>query len=508
MDPVVCVLGGAASLGLLFTWLARGLARQSSLMDHSDGRRKLQDRPVARVGGLALFASTILAVAGAAALSDEVRDAVAADLGVAVALFAAAAIIACVGLADDIFALRARHKFAGQLFAIAVLIFGGDCLIENVSLFGATLPLGIFAVPVTALWFLTAVNGLNLLDGMDGLLGCVGAMMAATIGAMAFAHGHPFEGFAALALAGGLLGFLRFNLPPATVYLGDCGSMLVGLVIAALATHAALKGPTVAIASPLVLLILPIVDTTAAVVRRKLTGRSIAIPDRGHLHHMLQKRGLSPSRALILVSALCGIASLGAFASSVLHSDWAALAAALCIGLILVSGGFFGTAELKLIRERVRNLVSTLRGQKAPVEMEVRLQGSADWGEVWLGIAAQAESLNLISVRLDVNAPAWHEGYHRRWTRKGIEGDALVLWSVDLPLFGHGQVIGRLSVSGARGEDCIAAKLAALSNVVERAEALASEITLPAHLASRKHPAAALREPPEPTHSPQPVQLV
>ena len=99
---------------------------------------------------------------------------------------------------------------------------------------------------------------------------------------------------------------------------------------------------------------------------------------------------------------------------------------------------------------------------------------------------AEAQGLwNLDTVCLDVNAPAWHEGYHRRWSRGGAEGDALTVWRVELPLFGNGQILGRLSVSGSHDRECIAEKLEALSRLVEQAEALASAISLPAALASQ-----------------------
>lgn len=497
MSAFVWVAGLALGLGLLFTWLFRAFAGRIGLVDRPDGRRKIQAQPVAVVGGLALFASTSLSMAAGCFLSDEIFAAVIADFRVPLALFAAGGIIAGVGLADDIFNLRARYKLSGQLLAIAVLIYGGDFRIEHVSLFGASVPLGLLSVPATVLWFLAAVNALNLLDGMDGLLGLVGTMIYASLGAMAFSLGHPLEGFVALAMAGGLIGFLRFNLPPATVYLGDCGSMLVGLTVAALATHAALKGPTLVIAAPAALLVLPFTDTAAAIVRRKLTGRGLAVGDRGHLHHVLQKRGLTRVRILVLVGALCGIASIGAITSTILHNDLAALAAALGVGAILLSGGLFGTAELRLVRERVREGFHSLRDRHAPAELLVRLQGSADWGGVWDWITSQAEDLGLDSVCLDVNAPAWHEGYHRRWARRGAGGDVAAVWRVELPLLGHGRLIGRLSVSGSREQECIAEKLVALSRIVEIAEILAAEVSRPAEIASRSaaYPALVARPP-------------
>ncbi len=485
MDAFVWVGAIAIGLGLALTWAARAIAWSMGLVDSPDGRRKIQSQPVAVVGGLALLASTSITILIGCLVSDRVLETVVSDFRAPLALVVAGTIIAGVGMADDIFNLRARYKLVGQLLAISVLVFGGDYRIGDVSLFGGAADLGWLSIPITFLWFLAAVNALNLLDGMDGMLASVGVMICASLAVMAFEHNHPLEGFVALALAGGLIGFLRFNFPPATVYLGDSGSMLVGLTIAALATHASLKGPTLAVASPLALLILPFTDTAAAIVRRKLTGRGIAIGDRGHLHHVLQKRGLTRLRTLILVAVLSSIASIGALTSTLLHNDLAAFAAAFCIGAILLSGGLFGAAEMRLIRERGRGMLKSLRGQVAPVEMEVRLQGSADWAELWHQITGQAEELNLASVCLDVNAPVWHEGYHRRWARKGGDGDQLSVWRVELPLLGHGQLIGRLSVSGSRDQECIAEKLVAFSRIVERAESLASEISRPAAMASK-----------------------
>jgi UDP-GlcNAc:undecaprenyl-phosphate GlcNAc-1-phosphate transferase len=117
--------------------------------------------------------------------------------------------------------------------------------------------------------------------------------------------------------------------------------------------------------------------------------------------------------------------------------------------------------------------------------MEVRLQGDADWPDVWQEITRRAASLNLDSVWLDVNAPAWHEGYHRRWQRSGMGNGELKGWKVELPLFGHGQVIGRLIVAGTRDMECIGEILRDLAAMVSRVEAVASEVAPPGVLAKR-----------------------
>jgi UDP-GlcNAc:undecaprenyl-phosphate GlcNAc-1-phosphate transferase len=240
------------------------------------------------------------------------------------------------------------------------------------------------------------------------------------------------------------------------------------------------------------LLVLPFLDTAAAIVRRKLTGRGIAAADRGHLHHMLQKRGLATPRALVLVSALCVVASLGALGSMFFHKelgDFAAVGSAVIIMAILVAGGFFGAAELRLIRERVRNLFREASG--GGVQMEVRLQGSADWTDVWKQITDTAEEFRFVAVTLDLNAPAWHEGYHRRWTRVGSPEDPLTGWHVDLPLMSQGQIIGRLSVIGNRDGESLVETLAALGKILEETETLASLAAHRSGVANRAIPTAA-----------------
>src|SRR5205807_323940 len=209
-------------------------------------------------------------------------------------LAAAACVIAAVGVLDDYRGLRGRHKVAGQLLAVGIVMACGVWF-RSVSLFGPPTELSWWiAYPLTAFWLLGAINSLNLIDGMDGLLGSVGGIICASLAVMAFLNAQYQASIIAIALAGSLVGFLWYNFPPASIFLGDCGSMLIGLVVGVLAIESSLKGPaTVALAVPAALLVIPIFDTSTAILRRTLTGRSIFTTDRGHLHHCLQGRGLS-----------------------------------------------------------------------------------------------------------------------------------------------------------------------------------------------------------------------
>lgn len=475
MFEPLCVFALAALGGLGGTAAARLFARKIGLTDKPDGRRKIHATPVAIAGGIGVFLGAVSALGVAAAVFPDVFDALSANPRQAIALFAAAALIAAVGLADDLVNLRARFKLAGQIAAAVLLVVVGGLHVDSVSLFGLHVPLGGLAVPAAVGWLILCVNAINLLDGLDGFLGTVGVVAAGTLAAMAFAGGNPFVGWVAVALAGALVGFLRFNLPPATVYLGDCGSHLVGLVIGAVALTASLKGATVAIVAPAVLLVLPVLDTTAAIVRRKLTGRGIAHADRGHLHHVLMRNGLTHRRVLVLVGCLGAIAGGGALVGASLANDFVAVGAGGAVVLILLAGGLFGNAEFRLVRERVAASVRRVRGgDSADIEQIVRLQGVGNWCAVWAEITRAAEDLNLTSVRLDVNAPAWHEGYHRRWDRGGRAVPEYEVWRVELPLFGCGQVLGRLTVVGVRDGRGITDKMAILSRIADAVESRAA----------------------------------
>ena len=457
------------------------MLRSLGIVDSPDRQRKIQAHPMPVAGGVAVLIAALLALAGTALILPAASSLLAAQPRRVVAMAVAALVIVAVGLADDRYSLRARYKLAGQLAAVLVLILLGGVLIERVGAFGFMIELGALAIPCTAIWMLACVNALNLIDGMDGLLGIVGGIALASLAVIVAMTGYAFESMIALAFTGAVLGFLWWNLPPATVYMGDSGSMLIGLVIGAVAIPTSLKGPaTVALSAPLAILILPMLDTTAAVVRRKLTGRGLATADRGHLHHVLMRSGLTAQRVLVIVGVLGLIAAGGAFASTALKDDLFALIAAAGVVAALIAGKLFGNAELRLIHKR---LAAALRGiwpgraGRQPWELAIRLQGNADWDLVWEDLTGIAGGLNFQTICLDVNAPAMHENYHARWDQPGGPAPAF-LWRLEIPLFINGVPIGRLSVSAERDEHSLSDALHVLVKIVEVAEARAAEATV------------------------------
>jgi UDP-GlcNAc:undecaprenyl-phosphate GlcNAc-1-phosphate transferase len=444
----------ALSFGLcmVLTPAARRLAARWGLTDKPDGHRKLHSQPTPLAGGFAILPAVIGALAAVQWLPNP-WDGTIRWKGWEFGLLLASGIICALGFIDDRWGLRAWAKLAGQLAAILVLVQSG-LVVQSIQLFGWSVDLGWLAIPLTMLWLLGTINSLNLLDGMDGLLSCLGLVISLAMAVMAALVGHWSAAAVAAALAGALLGFLRYNFPPASVFLGDAGSMLIGLVVGVLAIQSSLKGPAAtALAVPVALLTLPFFDTTAAIVRRKLRGLSVSTPDRGHLHHCLLRRGLSNRRILMCVSVFGLVTGTGALASQTLNNELFAILSGLAVVTILVASRLFGHVEMRLIRDRLVAGAESLwqgavNGKSATVEMSGA--GLGEWKELWDTLTARAGQFHLKAIRLDVKQSAAVRKCHARWADPDEPVADSELWRAEIPLHAHGQGVGRLEVVGHR----------------------------------------------------------
>jgi UDP-GlcNAc:undecaprenyl-phosphate GlcNAc-1-phosphate transferase len=361
--PLAATFGASFLLCILQTPIARSLAIKWELVDRPDQRRKMHPRTVPVAGGLPILFSSCAAIVLILALSPALREQCEPQALQLFGLMMAALVICAVGLADDFGYLRGRHKLVGQCMAVVIVMACG-VVVKNITVFDYTIELGLLSHPFTLFLLLGAVNSLNLIDGMDGLLSSMGLIIVLALCAVAILSDHWTAAFVALALGGALLGFLFYNFPPASVFLGDSGSMLIGLVVGVLAIQSSLKGPaTIALATPTALLIIPLFDTTAAILRRKLTGRSIYDTDRGHLHHCLLRRGFKAYHVLLLVSGFCLVTVTGVLASLALKNELLAVLSAVTVVSILVVTRLFGYGELALLGQRFRSLLESFLGR-------------------------------------------------------------------------------------------------------------------------------------------------
>lgn len=437
---------------LLLTPLIRRGAIRWGVVDSPDGNRKLHMSATPLCGGLAVLFGTSVGIVTLPLIVSGISY---ADLSATWSIFVSCFLICGLGLLDDIFAIRGRQKLIGQIVCTGVIIMGG-MQISRVVVMGINIDLGIAAIPFTMLWLLGATNSLNLIDGMDGLATGVGIILSLAIGAMAhYTSGFGVDAVLAYALAGSLMAFMFFNFPPAKMFLGDAGSMLIGLLLGILAIRSSLKGPaTIALAAPTAIWAIPAFDVAMAIVRRKLTGRSIYTTDRGHLHHYLQQNGYGNRSALLWIGLLCGVTALGALASVIMKNDILAIASSVVVLGTMVITRFFGYQECSLLGRRVINAARSLvpsfqrfADTQDGESLESRLQGSREWELLWSELTSFARRFDLHYIQLNVNVPSAHEEFHADWKSPTLSRGADA-WTSEVPLMLDGMIVGRLKFSG------------------------------------------------------------
>jgi len=328
---------GTAGVVLLLMPLVMRLARRVGAIDEP-GPRRVHSAAIPTMGGLAM-AIAVLAVAWIArALPGPAGLLEARPL---VGLTLASIPVLMLGMMDDTRGVSPGVKLAIQACAALVLsLFGyGIPLLTNP--FGGTIASGWLNLPLTVLWVLAVINAINLIDGMDGLAAGVVLIASGTLWVLGRTHGDLYVMFTSSLLIGATLGFLRFNFPPARVFMGDTGSHFLGLALAAVSLLENRKGTaTVTLLFPLVALSVPMADSAFTFLRRLKRGQPVFAADSAHVHHRLLQLGLGPRRTLYVlwsVSALCGALAilLATVPRTFAIVATAALALALFVGIHL-----------------------------------------------------------------------------------------------------------------------------------------------------------------------------
>jgi UDP-GlcNAc:undecaprenyl-phosphate/decaprenyl-phosphate GlcNAc-1-phosphate transferase len=267
---------------------------------------------IPRLGGVAIFFSFTLVVGLMALLSRSVRSYI--DPLLLLAILVPASLIFLLGLFDDLVSITPTIKF-GVPILVGLLIFLSGYRVFHLAIFFGKRPLWwVASLVATILWVLLVTNAFNLVDGLDGLAAGSALFSILTLMAVSMLHGRVLISLLALALAGAILGFLRFNFNPATIFLGDCGSLFIGFLLSVLSIAGNEKGSTaVAIAIPIVSFGLPILETGISVVRRLLSGQPVFKADRQHIHHKLLERGLSHRQVVVILYGVSALFALVSF---------------------------------------------------------------------------------------------------------------------------------------------------------------------------------------------------
>jgi UDP-GlcNAc:undecaprenyl-phosphate GlcNAc-1-phosphate transferase len=279
------------------------------IYDNPDAR-KVHVSAIPRIGGVAIFLSATSLTITALFLDNSIGEAFRSARAQVITLLTAGAFIFLVGLIDDLRGIRVRYKLLAQVAAAVAMCTAGVRIdiLSIANLF--TIHLGWLSFVITIFWIVSITNAVNLIDGLDGLAAGISAVVCMVIAIFAFDIGQPLLVVLMLALLGSLSGFLFFNFNPARIFMGDCGSMFLGFVLASSSVMCATKSRTIiALALPTLALGLPIFDTIFSIVRRYLNRRGITSPDRGHLHHILLDMGLRHRHVVIIMYAMTALAA-------------------------------------------------------------------------------------------------------------------------------------------------------------------------------------------------------
>jgi len=307
---------------LTITPLVRKLAFKIGATDKPN-HRKVHQKIMPRLGGLAIFISFLIGMAILRPQDDQIGT---------FSVILGACIIVFIGILDDMYELSAKVKFIWQIMAALVVVLGG-VQVDYINLpFGGGLELGVLSIPLTILWIVGITNAINLIDGLDGLAAGVSAIALITISAMALLKGDLFVLSISLILIGSTLGFLKYNFYPAKIFMGDTGALFLGFMIAVLSLLGFKNVTMLSLVVPIIILGVPISDTLFAIIRRVVNKQPLSVPDKSHLHHCMLRLGYSHQQTVLIIYAMAASFGLAAFIFS-MSTVWGAL---LIVSIILL----------------------------------------------------------------------------------------------------------------------------------------------------------------------------
>ena len=448
----------AASLLLSFvlTRYVRNIAVARGWLAAPATDRHLHSTPLPRLGGVAILLA-FLASFGISLVCAHLYPSLGLSVGIKslLTILLPGFLIFLLGVYDDLKGVGPYFKFSVQAIAGAMLFFGGLRITDLPVLFGNHSLPGFVGLPLTILWVLAITNAFNLIDGLDGLAAGSALFSTLVVFVVALLDGSALVALMTLALSGAILGFLRFNFNPATIFLGDCGSLFIGFMLSALALLGAQKAPTIiAVAIPVVSFGLPILETALSVIRRFISGRPVFTADREHIHHKLLQRGMSHRQVVIVLYAVSAVfALLSLFllwpTGSTMGLVLAVLGTGIWVGVQHL--GYLEFGEIRRVAQRTieqrQIFINNLAIRRATEELKV----SRDCEQVCRILTAAFGSNDFDSFELRLNVlpheapeiesmqviPDRQTGAYRfLWKKPGLPfaREATVAWSLNLDL--------------------------------------------------------------------------
>jgi len=308
-------------ISLLLTPVMIKVAPKLGALDIPKDNRRMHKKPIPLLGGVSLYISVIIGLILFVPLTTEMK-----------AVIVGATVMFLAGIKDDIKGTTAKEKLIYQLIAASIVIAFGvkiEFLTNPFSSTGSIIYLGWLSIPLTFFWIVGITNTLNLIDGLDGLAAGVSFISSLSFIIVAALYGH--FGIATLAslIAGATLGFLPYNFNPAKIFMGDTGALFLGFILSIISIEGVMKSvATISFVVPIIILGLPIFDTTFAILRRFINGQSIMEADKKHLHHRLLEHGYSHKKTVLILYMISAIFSFFAIIVSRINSKFALFVAA------------------------------------------------------------------------------------------------------------------------------------------------------------------------------------
>ena len=418
-------------LSLIATPLCRDFARRHGVLDKPDFDRKVHVIGTPRIGGVAVIFSYVTAYLLLLVSPLNAGVVLAEHLGFIWKVFPAVALVFATGLVDDLKGLRWWQKLLGQT-AAAIWAYWAGVRILGIGAHATSDAW--WTLPLTVGWLVACSNAFNLIDGVDGLAAGVGLLATLTTFLAGILHNNVQLALATLPLAGALMGFLRYNFNPASIFLGDCGSLSIGFLLGAYAVIWSQKSATVlALTAPVVTLAIPLLEMALSIGRRYLRNRPIFTADRGHIHHRLLAKGLTPRRVALLLYGCCGVAATLSLLQSVLDQQFAGLAVVLFCGAAWFGIQHLGYMEFGLAGRLLMGggFRSALSAQLALRDLETGMASSHSLDGCWRALLQAAQAFGFNEATLHFGATVW---------RETLVTPNRALWRLQIPLAGQDYV--------------------------------------------------------------------
>lgn len=448
MSELLLVSLLAFLISVLVTPMVRRYCQQRQLLDFPIDPRKVHLAPLPRLGGVAIYLAFFLPLCLGFLTYGKVSDLFWQHVDILLGLFVTSTLVFAIGVYDDIRGATVTQKLVVQCGAAVILYMSGLRIHEiAVPFIGAVSP-GILGLPLTMLWLVGVTNALNFIDGIDGLACGVGFFSVSTMFIFSLFLHNTMTAFLAAALAGGIFGFTIYNFAPASIFMGDSGSLFIGFTIAAISLQGSQKSSTIVVLLlPIVALGVPIADTILAVLRRVAHGVSPFRADKEHIHHRLLQMGLSTRQVVLVLYGVCCLLGVTALAMTAVNNQVLTVILVI-LSVMTISGmkmlGY--TTDVRHIHELTRKriqqkkrlieqqqITNDILGQieiAANVEILQRLvthyfeKMDIDVGEIRLWRSFEEH----VPLKLPLHA-AW---YSQRYTKRQLSTEHL--WRIILPL--------------------------------------------------------------------------